>query len=66
MTKASSYSEITGLQRMSIRCAAERVGASEDDMAKFFVDGGEWHCQPGMELEEELVECWQESIRENA
>jgi hypothetical protein len=65
MTKANSHAEITGLQRWSIRAAAERVGATENEMAGFFLGGGEWDASPGAELEELLVECWQESIFEN-
>jgi hypothetical protein len=63
--KANSHSEITGLQRMAIRCAAERVGATENDMAAYFLAGGEWDATSGLELEELLVECWNEQIFEN-
>ena len=58
MTSANSYAEITGLQRDSIRAAAERVGTDENTMAGFFLAGGEWDARPGLELEELLVECW--------
>jgi hypothetical protein len=63
--KATCYSEITGLQTMAIRCAAERVGATENEMAGFFLAGDEWETETGIGLEELLVEAWQESIFEN-
>ncbi len=60
MHKANSYAEITGLQRWAIRAAAEKVGASEQDMADYFLAGGEWDAVGGVDLEELLAECWSE------
>ena len=64
MTTAKSYSEITGLQRAAIRAAAEKVGATENEMAGFFLAGGEWDCQAGLQLELLLIECWKEQSPE--
>ncbi len=58
MMRANSYAEITGLQTMAIRCAAERVGASQQDMEAYFIAGGEWNASTGLDLENLLVECW--------
>lgn len=63
MQQAHDYNSITGLQRWSIKAAAERVGAKENDMAGFFLAGGEWDCKGGAELEERLVEAWKEQDR---
>lgn len=62
MSTANSYGSITGLQRMSCRLAAERVGTDAATMEGFFLAGGKWDCTPGLELEESLVAAWAEAL----
>lgn len=58
--RADSYSEICEVAAVAIKAAAEKIGAKPNDVAGYYVAGGEWDATTAEELTDEIVRCWME------
>ena len=60
---ATSYNAITEEQWEAIREAAIHSNATPNEMAGFFLAGGDWDAEDGLALADLLTECWMEAAK---